>query len=134
MQLCVRDETATGQSLYELSLEFLTERITVRDLIRERVSHEVREFNRRQGELTFRGLVQPTDTEQILNGAGVAFRLKRHRPIDWEVQFERAMVGFANNGFFVLIDHQQADSLDQEFMIGPTTRVSFVRLIPLVGG
>jgi hypothetical protein len=32
MLLAVRDETATGQSLYEVAIEFLTERITVRDL------------------------------------------------------------------------------------------------------
>jgi hypothetical protein len=37
MQVCVRDETASGQSLWELSLEFLSERITVRELLRERV-------------------------------------------------------------------------------------------------
>jgi len=35
--LVVRDETTGGQTTNELSLEFLTERIDVRELIRSRV-------------------------------------------------------------------------------------------------
>jgi hypothetical protein len=43
--LTVRDETATGQSLHSIDLEFLTERITVRELIRSRVYQEVKDRN-----------------------------------------------------------------------------------------
>jgi hypothetical protein len=64
MQVCVRDETPSGQSLWELSLEFLSESITVRELLHERVHHEVREFNRQQDRLVFNGLVQPEDAER----------------------------------------------------------------------
>jgi hypothetical protein len=134
MLLCIRDETASGESLHELSLDFLSERITVRELIRERVHHEVREFNRRQTETVFRGLVQPTETEQVLNGRGAEYQLKQHRHIDWETQFGRALDGFAKNAYFVIIDDKQAESLEQEFVIGPKTNVSFVKLVPLVGG
>ena len=130
MQLCVRDESASGQSLYEISLEFLSERITVRELLRERVHHEVREFNRQQDKLIFQGLVQPTDAERTLNGS----KLRTHRPLDWEAQFALALEGFTDNAFFVLIDNRQAEELDEEFVIGPTTTVSFVKLTPLVGG
>ena len=130
MQLCVRDESASGQSLYEISLEFLSERITVRELLRERVHHEVREFNRQQDKLIFQGLVQPTDAERTLNGS----KLRAHRPLDWEAQFALALEGFTDNAFFVLIDNRQAEELDEEFVVGPTTTVSFVKLTPLVGG
>jgi hypothetical protein len=130
MQVCVRDESASGQSLYEISLEFLSERITVRELLRERVHHEVREFNRQQDKLIFQGLVQPTDAERMLNGS----KLRVHRPLDWEAQFALALEGFTDNAFFVLIDNRQAEELDEEFVVGPTTTVSFVKLTPLVGG
>lgn len=130
MQVCVRDETASGQSLYEISLEFLSERITVRELLRERVHHEVREFNRHLDNLVFRGLVQPEDTERTLNGS----KLKSHRPLDWEVQFALALEGFANNAFFVLVDDRQAETLEETFIVGPQTTISFVKLTPLVGG
>ena len=132
--LRVRDETASGDLVHELSLDFLQERITVRELIRERVRQEVEDFNRRQDERTFRGLVQPTDAERVLNGQRSEYRLKAHRPIDWQEQCARALEAFARNGFFVLVDERQAASLDEELVIGPATQVSFVKLVPLVGG
>jgi hypothetical protein len=130
MQVCVRDETPSGQGLWELSLEFLSESITVRELLRERVHHEVREFNRQQDRLVFNGLVQPEDAERTLNGS----KLKAHRPIDWEAQLKLAVEGFSTNAFFILIDNRQAESLDEEFIVGPQTTVSFIKLTPLVGG
>jgi hypothetical protein len=130
MQLCIRDETATGQSLYEMSLEFLSERITVRELLRERVHHEVREFNRQQDGLVFNGLVQPEGAERTLNGS----KLRAHRPLDWEVQFALAAEGFQRNAYFVIVDDRQAETLDETFVVGPQTKVSFIKLIPLVGG
>ena len=129
----IRDETATGDPVHEFPLEFQDERITVRDLIRERVYQEVRDYNfrsRREGGLLFRGLVQPTDAERSLNG----FKVPKNRDIDWEAQFARAVDAFGRNGFFILIDDCQAETLDQTIVISPSTHVSFVKLTPLVGG
>ncbi len=132
--LTIRDETASGEVYHELPLEFPSERITIRDLIRERVYQEVQDFNRKQGESVFRGLVQPTDTERILNDRRIEYRLREYRQLEWKPQFEKAVEAFKRNGFFILIDDKQAESLNQEFTITRGTRVSFVRLIPLVGG
>ncbi|MCA9095780.1 MAG: hypothetical protein KDA68_20010 [Planctomycetaceae bacterium] len=132
--LTVRDETTTGNVYHEIPLEFPSERITVRELIRERVYQEVQDFNQRSGETTFRGLVQPTETEAILNGGKTEYRLKKHRQIDWNPQFEKAIEAFGRNGFLILVDNQQAETLDQEFIIRSGTEVSFVRLTLLVGG
>ena len=129
--LTIKDETATGKSVGETVLEFLTERITVRELIRGRVYQEVQDYNRKQPEV-FRGLVQPTDAEQQLNGG---YKLKKRRDIDWKKQFEKACDAFERNGFFILIDDKQAETLDQSFTIEPMkTTVTFVKLVPLVGG
>jgi hypothetical protein len=132
--LTIRDETALGDVFNELPLEFPSERITVRELIRERVYQEVQDFNRRHDQQVFRGLVQPTDTERILNGKRTEYRVKTGREIEWKAQFEKAIEAFDGNGFLVLIDDKQAESLDQEFVIGHTTQVSFVKLTQLVGG
>jgi hypothetical protein len=132
--LTIRDETAAGNVYSELPLEFPSERITVRELIRERVYQEVQDFNRREGERVFRGLVQPTDAERVLNGDRPEYRLKQRRQIDWKEQFEKALAAFGGNGFFILIDDRQAESLDQEFTVRPSSEVSFVKLTPLVGG
>src|SRR5215831_6111769 len=131
--LTIRDETASGEVFNELPLEFPTERITVRDLIRERVYEEVQDFNRKQDQQVFCGLVQPTDTERVLNGNRTEYRLKTRRQIQWIAQFEKAIEAFDRNGFLVLIDDKQAESLDQEFVIGHGTQVSFVKLTMLVG-
>jgi hypothetical protein len=132
--LTIRDESATGDVTNEIPLEFPSERITVRELIRERVYQEVQDFNLRTHDRLFRGLVQPTDAERVLNGSRPEYRLKTARQIDWRTQFENAVAAFERNGFFVLIDDRQAESLDQEFVIRGGTQVSFVKLTPLVGG
>jgi len=132
--LTVRDETAAGQIYHELSLEFPSERIAVRDLIRERVYQEVQDFNCRQNERVFRGLVQPSDAERVLNGNRPEYRLQQHRQIDWKPQFENALQAFGKNGFLVLVNNRQAAGLEEEFTIAPGTQVSFVKLTLLVGG
>jgi hypothetical protein len=125
----VRDESTAGGSLHEFALEILTERITVRELIRSRVYQEVQDYNLKQPEV-FRGLVQPTDAEATLNG----FKLKKRRPIDWKKQFDKAIEAFESNRIVILVDDKQVDSLDQEIEVKPGTEVSFLRLTMLVGG
>jgi hypothetical protein len=62
--ITIRDETlggaapdtpATGRADGGLVIDFLTERVTVREIIRSRVYQEVEDYNRRKPE-TFRGL------------------------------------------------------------------------------
>jgi len=127
--LTIHDETTSGQRTNSFTLECLTERMTLRDLIRARIYQEVQDYNLRQPEF-FRGLVEPTAAEQILNG----YKLLPKRQIDWEEQFRRAMESFQRNGFFVLVGDKQAESPDQEFEVKVDTEVSFVKLMPLVGG
>jgi len=127
--LTVRDETLSGATEGELSLDFLTETITVRDLIRGRVYQEVQDHNVRRSTDPFRGLIQPSPIEKAYNGPRA-----EHRPIDWKTQFERACEAFEANQVLILIDDRQAASLDQEFTIRPDSSVAFVRLTLLVGG
>jgi hypothetical protein len=127
--LTINDQTPSGKTTHSVTLEFPTERITVRELIRSRVYQEVQDYNQRMPE-TFRGLVRPTDAEQTLNG----FKLRKGREIDWKQQFEKACDGFKRNGFFILVDDRQVEDLDETVELRHGTEVSFVRLMPLVGG
>jgi hypothetical protein len=127
--LTIRDESTGGGTLHEFALEVLTERITVRELIRSRVYQEVQDYNQRQPAV-FQGLVQPTDAEKTLNG----FKLKKPRQLNWKEQFDKALEAFESNRVLILVDDKQAESLDQEITVGPGTVVSFLRLTPLVGG
>ena len=127
--LTIHDESATAETLLELTLSVSAERITVRDLIRQRVWHEVEAYNRSKP-ATFRGLVQPTDSERTLNG----YRLKQPRAIDAATQLAKALDAFQGNQIIMFVDDRQVESLDEEITLRPNTRVSFLRLTPLVGG
>lgn len=133
ISLKIQDTTTLNPEFKEsepvLVLDLLTERITVRELIRSRVYQEVKDYNTRQPEY-FRGLVQPTNTEQSLNG----YQLKKTRQLDWENQFTQAIAAFERNGFLILVDEEQVTELEEEIVITPTTVVTFLKLVPLVGG
>lgn len=129
--LTIIDETATGSLLARLELEIAQEMLTVRELITRRVQQEVAAYNERQsGE--FRGLVQPTDSERLLNGA--RYRLRPARLLDAEQQVYRALQAFQQNGFFLLVNDRQVESLDEEVWLGAGASASFIKLTPLVGG
>jgi hypothetical protein len=127
--LTIHDETTSGQKTNTFTLDCLTEHMTVRELIRARIYQEVQDYNHKQPEY-FRGLVEPTNAERVLNG----YKLKDRRKIDWEEQLRRALDAFERNGFFVLVGDKQAETLDQDFEVKVDTEISFVRLMPLVGG
>jgi len=104
-------------------------RLTARELIGSRVRQEVDRYNQSLPEV-FRGLVQPEESEQILNG----FRLKTKRPLDSDAQIQRACSSFERNGFLLLVDGQQISELDAEIDLHSDSEVQFVKLVPLVGG
>ena len=127
--LTIHDETSSGQKTNSFSMDWLAERLTVRELIRARIYQEVQDYNLKRSEY-FYGLVEPTEAERELNGHG----FKPKRQIDWQRQYDRALDAFQRNGFFVLVGDRQAESLDEEFEVKVDTDVSFVKLVPLVGG
>jgi hypothetical protein len=129
MQLLITDETFTGRVLNEITLEFDITTVLLKDIIAARVEKEVALYNERVTEY-FNGLVEPTDAEKTLNG----YKLKNKNRIDAEKQVYVALDAFMKNGYFVLVDKIQADSLEQPVQISKNTTVSFVKLTPLVGG
>lgn len=129
MNVIIKDETFTGDILNEIEIAVEKELVTVADIISARVNAEVERYNSKSHEF-FRGLIQPTNTEKTLNG----FKMKKKRKIDPEKQVYVALDAFQKNGYFVLIDNQQAESLEQEVLLTADTTVSFIKLTPLVGG
>ena len=130
--LKIRDETTFSLGAdddRDFTLDIAEERITVRDLIRARVYREVHDYNLDQPEY-FQGLVQPSDAERSLNG----FKMRKRRSIDPERQFELARKAFYTNGFILLVDDRQVDELEEEIEIRSDTTVTFLKLVPLVGG
>jgi hypothetical protein len=100
--LTIYDETLSGEKTPRFSLGVSAQRIIVRDLIRDRVYQEVQDYNQSQPEC-FRGLVQPTDSEQVLNG----YKLAKRRLIDWEKQYEKGIQAFNHNSLIILVNDRQ---------------------------
>ena len=111
------------------ALYFPAARITVRELIEARVRDEVERYNAAQPEV-FNMLVAPAHAERVLNG----YKFKEKKRLDWRAQYEKAIEAFDRNGFIVLVDERQAESLEQIIEITPAMNVTFLKLVPLVGG
>lgn len=118
--LRIVDETPTGEPIHAYTLELASERITVRELIERRVRTEAVRHNRRVPANAFRGFVQPE-----LRAAG---------RIDADEQVKVALQAFETNGYFMLFDDRQVESLDEEIVLTKTSTATFVKLMPLVGG
>ncbi|MFD5738020.1 hypothetical protein ACFWIY_35200 [Streptomyces sioyaensis] len=131
------DETTSGDRSQAWGLAITEERLALREVIRRRVFQEVAEHNARltggsaeQAPTVFRGLVQPADTEPTPGG----YALPERRRIDPEKQCASALHAFARNGFVVLVGDRQMEDLDTEIELSAGTEVTFLKLVPLVGG
>ena len=127
----IQDEvtTRTGRPPLQFTLDFPMTQITVRELIRSRVTGEVNDYNMNQPAY-FQGLVRPTGAETAPGG----YRVARGRVIDPQRQVEQALAAFGANGFMVLVDDRQVDDLDEIITLREHSVITFLKLIPLVGG
>jgi hypothetical protein len=127
--LIIKDETAAGKTTNEIIVSFASELTTVKEIIIARVTAEVNTYNNKMPEY-FKGLIEPSEAERTLNG----YKLKEKRKVDAEKQCLIALDAFLKNGFFILIDNIQSETLEQMVVINKDTSISFIKLTPLVGG
>ena len=118
VSLTVHDETTSGSRVAGPTLEFPTERITVRELIRERVYQEVQDHNRRSAKVP---------------GGGLGYRGEVHE-VDWGPRFRKACRAFEEGKLLIIVGDRQVEGLDAVVGLERMTSVTFLRLIPLVGG
>lgn len=119
MKLKIKDETFSKKIINEVDIDLETEIITIEDIIKLRIKKEIE-----NNDLKSR-LIDPEDIEKILNNT---------KKIDYNKQVEIALKAFGDNSYFILIDSIQAESLDQVVVINKDTKISFMKLTPLIGG
>jgi len=129
MKILIRDESLTGKIVHEFQLELNTSTITVSELIRSRILEEVKVFNSNRS-MPYMGLMQPRAEELLLNPARTTWLKQK----DAEKEAAIALKAFNNNGFLLLINNKQYSNPDETITLQPDTTVSFVKLVPLVGG
>jgi hypothetical protein len=127
----VLDQSTANWGLIDTQFRLIlpTETTTARELIRHRVEREVNAYNANGGR-RFRGLIQPIGAELTLNG----YRMGKRRQIDLEQQVHKAQLAFEANAFVLFINDRQVTELDHKIVLVPETKVTFLRLLPLVGG
>lgn len=108
---------------------FPKKKISVKDIIIERVKYEVDNYNNKVTNQYY-GLVQPTNAEKLLN----KFKLNVTEKVDVDKQIEVALLAFQSNGFFLLVDDKQVEELEQMIDVSEHQTVGFIKLTPLVGG
>jgi hypothetical protein len=129
LTITISDTTGVGKVINTIDVLFQQESVRVRDIIEARVLKEVADYNNKTPEY-FNGLVQPTHAEKTLNG----YRMKDRRKIDPEKQVYIALDAFQKNGYFILVDNKQVETLEQQLQVSSSTNIRFVKLTPLVGG
>jgi len=126
--ITISDQSPSGKSVGSIFLTGISDRPTLRDLIRTRVREEVAAYNLKPPK-KFHGLVMPEGGEVGKN----EFVMKRPRRVDLEKQADVAAKAFEKSGFFVLVGGQVTE-LDEDLELADGADVRFVRLIPLIGG
>ena len=139
--LKVRDTSMFGEVLFEMDLVFKGKTVSVAQLIETRVRKEC--ALRAQGaieKLPIHNIFDLDEKEIKLNEL-LEKQEKARNDIAGKLtetylqqHVTTALKGFDSNQYFVVIDDQQVESLEQTVIIEPSTKVSFMRLQALVGG
>lgn len=127
VELLIRDQDLGMQPTSTISIVIPSERISIREIIRSRIYQAVQDLNMKRQNA--RNVHQPSMVERELNGN------KRTKAIGWQLHFDQAIKAFDQGCLMVLVDEHQAESLDEEVdVIHSKTLVTFLRIVPLVGG
>jgi hypothetical protein len=111
-------------------LSFQVGQVTLREIIRARVTSDVERHNNERQPRQFLGLVQPPVEEQQLNPR----RAERPRPLDAERQIEVALEAVRKGRVIILFNGEQVTDIDAPLIVTPVSEARFLRLVPLVGG
>ncbi len=128
LTLAVRDETTAGETLAKMELQLEAETVTAAELIRARVHQEVRAHNASATQSPFRGLVRPI-WDQLTRPTQTTAQL-----VDADAQTAVALRAFERGRVLLLVDDKQVTELNETVTLTSASSVSFLKLVPLVGG
>lgn len=132
-------------TLSPIVLKLFEEKITVAELIERTVEEQIRDLtlNRRldaekaRRVLDRQYLTQREIDDQIEESGALRFPTRRAvegEHIKVANQVKRALQGFEEGAYLILVDGEQMQSLDEKILLGLHTKITFLRLTPLVGG
>ncbi|MCK5889317.1 MAG: hypothetical protein KAG19_05185 [Methylococcales bacterium] len=127
--LRIKDETAMGQIMYEFDLPLNRPQVSVKDIISERVKLEIENYSNEK----------PSQGHSLFKVSEMEKTLNQHEPktpliLDIKKQVAIALRAFEGNEYFIIIGKAQVESLEQRVDIKENLSVSFMKLVPIVGG
>jgi len=108
-------------------------KISVSELIAEKVYQEVSAYNSRARANYGREYLRNEEIERMQDAGKIGLGSKRRRQVDPEVEYQKALQAFEQNVFLILVDGRQRE-LGDIITVTPQTNITFIRLVPLVGG
>ena len=142
--LKIRDEffgTKAEDDPPAVELTLASERVSPREIIRQRVFAEVADVNeqrmgnsrRHRRTRSYLVDVEEGSPEAQLNRP-LSRKLGGSVLLDAEEELARALQGFAANRFIMLFDDRQVEGLEDDLTVLPGSEVTFLHLTPLKGG
>lgn len=123
--ITIQDASLQGQQSPSWLLDILEEQSTLREVIRSRIYQEVSEYNARKRS-QFLCLIPPRLVEP---DAADIIPL-----VDWQAHYEQAIKAFEKKRYLVIINERQVTDLDIPIHLTSQSTVTFLKLIPLIGG
>ena len=109
--------------------------LSLHALITSVVEAEVEAFQQRQSERRLARVLNPIQIEQGLARGKVDLgEHELQQPVDAAQAVAAALQAFEDGLYYVFIDEEQQLGLDSEVALMPESRVTFLRLVALVGG
>jgi hypothetical protein len=105
--------------------------LTLRTLIAERVRIE---FDKQRDAAKQPTLLVDSEMLRQLNPYAKRPESRCETVLTADDAIEHALKAFRQNRFFVLVEGRQVEDLDDVIPFRPTSEVTFVRLVPVVGG
>lgn len=109
---------------------------TLRSLVKHLVTLQVEAFSQRQHDNQFIRVL----TTQSINDGCAAGRISSGgsgvcpKPVDLNAAITNALESFDDGLYLVAIDSQHIEKLDDAITLTPASRVTFIRLTPIIGG
>lgn len=144
----VRSQVFGGQQdsppLAPVFLNLIQEHLTVAELIQQSVEAQVRQLLV-QRQLNAQQARRALD-RQYLTAAEIAAQAQQGAvrypaekamqvpQIDVKAEVQKATRAFETGGYSIFVNGQQVESLEEKLTLYPNTKVTFLRLMPLVGG
>jgi hypothetical protein len=125
-------------------LDLLHEKLTTAELIASTVEEQIRDLliNRKidmeQARATLnRQYLTDDEARQMAERGAIRYRTAEPADlpqIDTPTEIQRALEGFKQRAYLIYVDGVEAESLDDVLTFSPNSKVTFLRLTPLVGG